>query len=343
MQKKEALLYEKIEHKNVHCFLCPRHCQIAPGHYGYCGVRVNEDGKLYTLIYGVVSSIAADPIEKKPLFHFHPGSQVLSLGTYGCNMRCGHCQNWQIAHVVYEREKDELREELIPPAQLLQLAKKENCAGIAWTYNEPTIWFEYTLDGAKLFKENGLYTVYVTNGYITSQALDMIGPYLDAFRVDIKGFNNDLYKKLAKVPDFRPILEAAIRAKKKWNMHVECITNIIPTMNDDDKQLKDIASWIRTELGENTPWHVTRFMPYLEYRNLPATSLKTLEKARKLGYETGLRYVYTGNVPGDPGENTYCHKCKKLLIERMGYQIKQENLDGNRCGFCGTPVGDLIV
>ncbi len=335
---KEALLYEKIDGGKVHCLLCPRDCRIAEGGAGYCGVRVNQGGKLFTLIYGVVSSIANDPIEKKPLFHFYPGTKVLSVGTYGCNMRCGHCQNWQIAHAVYAKQN--LPSELILPEQLIEIAKKEGSSGIAWTYNEPSIWLEYSLDGAKLAKAAGLYTVWVTNGYVNLPALDEIGPYLDAFRVDIKGFTNEFYKKLAKVPDYDPVLKATIHAKKRWNMHVECITNIIPTMNDDEAQLRGIAKWMVKELGPGTPWHVTRFIPYLEYADLYPTPVETLERAQMIGYEEGLRYVYIGNVPGHKGENTYCHNCKKLLIERIGFKTEVVGLrDRTFCSNCGEDIG----
>ncbi|HTY14049.1 MAG TPA: AmmeMemoRadiSam system radical SAM enzyme [Candidatus Omnitrophota bacterium] len=335
---KEALLYEKLENGRVHCLLCPRDCHIAEGGVGYCGVRVNQKGTLYTLIYGVISSISNDPIEKKPLFHFHPGSRVLSVGTYGCNMRCGHCQNWQIAHVVYAKQK--LPSEMISPEQLVELAKRNGSEGIAWTYNEPSIWLEYSLEGAKLAKAAGLYTVWVTNGYINLPALDLIGPYLDSFRVDIKGFTNDFYRKLAKVNDFMPVLVSAIHAKKRWNMHVECVTNVIPTMNDDDAQLREIAKWIVKELGPGTPWHVTRFIPYLELADLCPTPVETLEKAQKIGFEEGLRYVYIGNVPGHKGENTYCHNCKKLLISRVGYETEVIGLkDRTFCANCGADIG----
>ncbi|KAF0133909.1 MAG: pyruvate formate lyase activating enzyme [Candidatus Saganbacteria bacterium] len=291
---KEALFYEKLSNNNVRCELCPRNCQIPPEGVGYCGVRINKGGTLYTLIYGVVSSIANDPIEKKPLFHFHPGTRVLSLGTYGCNMRCGHCQNWQIAHVFYANQK--IDAQIISPEQLIALAKKENTAGIAWTYNEPVIWFEYALDGAKLAKQAGLYTVWVTNGYINIPPLDMISPYLDAFRVDIKGFTKESYLKLAKVPDFEPILKAAVHAKKNLKMHVECITNVVPTINDDEPQLRAIAKWIKNDLGADTPWHVTRFFPHLDFSYLDPTPIETLLKARNIGIEEGLQYVYLGNV-----------------------------------------------
>ncbi|MFA4966637.1 MAG: AmmeMemoRadiSam system radical SAM enzyme [Candidatus Margulisiibacteriota bacterium] len=335
---KEAMLWEKLENNKVHCLLCPRDCHIASGGVGYCGVRENREGKLYSLIYGVISSIANDPIEKKPLFHFYPGTNVLSAGTFGCNMRCGHCQNWQIAHMVYAKQKHE--EELVSPEMLIEMAKREGSAGIAWTYNEPSIWLEYSLDGAKLAKKSGLYTVWVTNGYVNFPAIDLIGPYLDAFRVDIKGFTNEFYKKLAKVPDFEPILKASVYAKKKWNMHVECITNIIPTMNDDEDQLRGIAKWIVKDLGPETPWHVTKFIPYLEYAHLYPTPVETLEKARKIGLEEGLHYVYIGNVPGNKWGNTYCHNCKKLLIERAGYQTKIIGLkDKTFCSYCGADAG----
>lgn len=332
--KKEALLYEKLKGAKVKCNLCPWRCQIAPDKFGVCGVRQNIDGILYTLIYGKVSSVANDPIEKKPLFHFYPGTFCLSVGTYGCNMKCGYCQNWHISHTA----GGDAFAEQISPERLIQLAREHKSSGIAWTYNEPTIWFEYTYDGAVLAKKNGLYTVYVTNGYITSEALDKIGPYLDAFRVDLKGFTKEFYKKLCKVPDFQPVLDSAIRAKKKWNMHVEVITLVIPTMNDDEKQLTAIAEWIREALGEETPWHVTRFMPYLEYSHLPPTPVETLEKAREIGLAAGLKFVYIGNVAAHPAGNTYCPKCKKLLIERVGYRTEVRHVVSGKCRFCGEDL-----
>jgi pyruvate formate lyase activating enzyme len=345
--KREAMFYEKLDGKKVLCGLCPRRCTIMPDKSGYCGVRKNEEGILYTLIYGKTSSINIDPIEKKPLFHFHPGSQCLSLGTIGCNMRCIHCQNWEIAHVVLvEGLHDkkvynilaEDKYEMISPERAVEMALEAGAEGIAWTYNEPTIWFEYTYDCGKLAKENGLYTVYVSNGYITPEALDTIGPYLDAFRVDIKGFTKEFYQKLAKVSNFETILDAAKRAKKKWNMHVEIITLIIPGWNDDEEQLRGIASWIKNELGDDTPWHVTKFVPYLELNDLHVTSVETLEKARQIGFDAGLKYVYIGNVPGNAGENTYCPKCKHLLIERIGYETEIKGLRENKCDFCGEEI-----
>lgn len=325
----KALLFDKLDENKVKCWLCPWKCIINEGKTGFCLVRKNIKGELYSLTYEQVCSVAADPIEKKPLFHFYPGTKVLSLGTYGCNMRCGHCQNWTISHDV----KLDLTRKL-PVEDLLKLCKDTGCRGVAWTYNEPIIWFEYTLEGAKLFKKNKLYTIYVTNGYITEEALDMLGPYLDCFRVDLKGFNNDVYKKLCKVKNFEAVLNATERAKKKWNMHVEVVTNLVPGINDDDLQLKDMANWVRDHLGKETPWHITRFFPYLEFRNLAPTPIETLEKARMIGQKAGLQFVYLGNVPGSDSENTYCPNCGNLAIKRDGYKIDQMNIKNGACANC---------
>ena len=205
------------------------------------------------------------------------------------------------------------------------------------------MWFEYTLDSAKLAKQNGLYTVYVTNGYMTPEALDTIGPYLDAWRVDVKGFNDDFYRNLARISKWRGILEVAQRAKHKWNMHIEVITNIIPTMNDDDQQLEGIARWIRDELGELTPWHVTRFYPQHQLRNLPATPIATIEHAYDIGKRVGLKFVYAGNVPGHQSESTICYSCGRLNVQRIGYETSVVGLDGSKCRYCGAELNFRTV
>lgn len=347
----QALFFEKEKNDKVRCRLCPHNCLIAPDKSGFCGVRKNTGGTLESLVYGKVSSAAVDPIEKKPLFHFKPASLVFSMGTLGCNMHCGHCQNWNISHVVLaESPKDcrifeigvEKPTEFISPERAVELAIEHDCEGIAWTYNEPTVWFEYTLDTAKLAKEKGLYTVYVTNGYINPDPLDMIGPYLDAYRVDVKAFSAEAYKKLAKVPDFKPVLESAVRAKRKWGMHVEIVTNIIPSLNDDPEQLKGIASWIFDELGPDTPWHVTRFTPCLEYKDLPQTPEETLEKAYEIGKNRGLKFVYLGNVPMHGFENTYCHQCGALIIERQGFDIMSYNIEHGKCAYCSSELPGFV-
>jgi len=332
----EAILYEKLSNSRVQCHTCQWCCKIAPDKFGVCGMYQNKDGALYNLNYAIVSSVAADPVEKKPLFHFFPGSLAFSLGTLGCNFHCNHCQNWEISSADSNALRRGCQE--MQPQAAIELAKHYQCQGIAWTYNEPAIWFEYTLDSAKLAKENNLYTVYVTNGYSSPEALDTIGPYLDAWRVDIKGFSDSFYRELAKVPHWREILTVAKRAKDKWNMHVEVVTNIIPTMNDDDEQLEDIANWIRDGLGELTPWHVTRFYPHHHLMHLPPTPVSTLEHAYDIGRKAGLKFVYAGNVPGHQSENTICYSCGKPIVNRFGYQTKVVGLEDSRCRFCGAEL-----
>ena len=334
---KEAILYDKQDSGRTKCRVCPWACNIAPDKAGVCCVRKNTNGTLYATTYGIVSSVAADPIEKKPLFHFHPASTVFSLGSLGCNLRCKHCQNWEIAHA-RPSDGEEARAYSLPPDAAVKEARSAGCKGVAWTYNEPTIWIEYTLDSAKLCREKGLYTVYVTNGYTTEEALDTMGPFLDAYRMDVKGYTREFYKKLTGIKDPTPIFAAAVRAKKKWGMHVEIVTNVIPGWNDDDHQLEHIATWIHNELGDKTPWHVTRFYPYLELSDVPPTPTATLEKARRIGNEAGLKFVYIGNVPGHPGENTYCPRCGNVAIERQGYLISVYDVANGKCKKCGEDL-----
>jgi len=311
----EALLYEKLPDSRVRCNVCQWRCVIGTGKFGVCRVRRNDGGVLNVLNYAQASSVAVDPIEKKPLFHFFPGSLALSLGTWGCNFHCRHCQNWQISCVEEPAgAADESRQ--VSPEEAVRLAKQRNCGGITWTYNEPSIWFE---------------------------ALDTIGPYLDAWRVDIKGFSDALYRDLAKIPRWRGILDVAKRAQQKWDMHVEVVTNIIPTMNDDDEQLHGIASWMMDELGELTPWHVTRFHPHHNLRHLPPTPIAILEKAYDIGKKAGLRFVYLGNVLGHSAENTVCYSCGKVVIQRFGYDVHVVGVDDSKCKFCGAELNIKMV
>ena len=333
---REAMLYEKLADSTVRCNVCQWRCVIRPAKSGLCQVRKNTDGVLYILNYAEVSSVAVDPIEKKPLFHFHPTSMAFSIGGWGCNFHCKHCQNWDIScQTPWENKRGSKQ---ISPEESVALTKRYGCEGIAWTYNEPGIWLEYTLDAAKLAKAEGLYTVYVTNGYSTPEALDTIGPYLDAWRVDVKGFSDAFYRQLAKISQWRGILEVAEMAQKKWGMHVEVVTNIIPTMNDDDEQLEGIATWIRDRLGELTPWHVTRFYPHHNLQHLPPTPVATIEHAYSIGQKAGLRFIYVGNLHGHSGENTTCYSCGRIVVQRMGYQTEPVGLDGSRCRFCGAEL-----
>jgi pyruvate formate lyase activating enzyme len=331
--KKEAILYEKLEATKVRCNICQRRCVIPDGKSGWCMTRVNEGGTLYSLIYGEVSSISINPIEKKPVFHFFPGSGWLSLGSLGCNFRCPGCQNWEIAHWKGEGMRGT---EYISPEEEVRLARNHDCIGLSWTFNEPTIWLEYTIDSAKVAKEKGLFTNYVTNGFMTPEALKEISPFLDVYRVDIKGFSRESYRRTAHIPDFQGILRVAEEAKK--SMHVECVTNVTPGFNDSEEELRGIASWIVRNLGPDTPWHVTRFYPHLELSHLPQTPISTLERGREIGKEEGLWYVYLGNVPGHSWENTYCHNCGELLIERYVFDIVKNLIRDGKCPKCGTEI-----
>lgn len=338
---REALLYRGLKGGRVRCLVCQRLCIIPRGGWGYCATRINRDGTLYTLIYGRVSTWRVAPAEIKPLFHFYPGSKYLSLGSVGCNFRCPGCQNWEIAHVRLDaqfREELERGTTFISPLESVRLARQSGCQGLSWTYNEPTLWLEYVLEGAKKAKEMGLFTNVVTNGFITSQALDLLGPFLDAYRVDIKGFSQDAYRWIAHVEDHAGILEVTERVKHKWKIHVEVITNIIPQHNDDEGQLRALAHWICHQLGPDTPWHVTRFVPHRHLSHLPPTPIKTLERVRQLGLESGLRFVYLGNVPGHLGENTYCPGCGRTLIERRNYEILSHAIEDNHCPYCGEEI-----
>ena len=333
---KTAILFHPLDNQYVQCQVCQRRCKIAPGKHRYCKTRENVDGSLYSLIYGRVSSMRVSPIEIKPFFHFYPGSQWLSLGSLGCNFLCPGCQNWEIAHA--DARKEIKRTSYVSPGESVRLALEKGCKGISWTYNEPTLWLEYTLDAARMAKAQGLLTNYVTNGSITPEALDLLGPYLDAYRVDLKGFSNHTYKRLANVPDISDILQIINRAKKHWGMHVEIITNLIPGYNDDEEEIKHMVTWICNHLGPETPWHITRFVPHLKLSHLHPTPLPKLERAREIGLEGGLEYVYLGNVTGHPAENTCCPICGKLIIERMNYRILQYHLKGSRCLYCGHEI-----
>ncbi len=332
--RKEALLCERLPGARVQCLVCQRRCIIPDGEMGWCRTRVNEGGTLYSLIYGEVSSISINPIEKKPVFHYYPGSKWLSLGSWGCNFRCPGCQNWEIAHVTGGLPRES---RFLGPKDQVEEALRNGCLGISWTFNEPTLWLECTLEAARLAKRQGLRTNYVTNGFMSEEALAMLAPYLDVYRVDVKGFSDETYEAIGHIKGFRGVLKVAAQAKAH-GMHVEVVTNVIPGLNDDETELQGIASWISDELGRDTPWHVTRFHPHLRLSHLVPTPVSTLERAREIGLGTGLRYVYLGNVPGHPAENTYCPGCKELLIERYVFDILQDRVVQGRCPGCGARI-----
>ncbi len=334
---KEAMFYEKLDNNLVNCNLCSHHCRkIADSKRGICGVRENRDGTLYSLVYGKAVARSVDPIEKKPLFHFLPGSSAYSVATVGCNFRCDNCQNYDISQL--PKVRGTIVGEDVSPEEIVLAAKLSNCASIAYTYTEPTIFFEYALDTAKLARKEGIKNVFVTNGYITPEALQEITPYLDAANIDLKSFSDDFYRSNCGAR-LEPVLDS-IKLHKSLGIWIEITTLIIPTLNDSETELKKIAEFIK-DVGEDTPWHITQFHPTYKLIDQPITPVTTLRKARQIGIEAGLRYVYEGNVPGENGENTYCHNCQKMLIHRHGYQILENNIKNSKCPHCGTEIDGI--
>jgi len=330
--KKEAAFWKTIKNDMVQCTLCPHHCIIAPEKLGFCGVRKNERGKLFTLIYGACSSIADDPIEKKPLYHFFPGSLVFSLGSVGCTFRCDHCQNYHISMA----RPDELSLQYIPPEKVSEIAIDHGCRGVAWTYNEPTIWHEYTLDAAKLVKNAGLYTVYVTNGYIEKEPLEEIAPYLDAMNVDVKAFHDEFYRTVCKAK-LIPVLQTCERAKK-LGIHLELTYLVIPGYNDTTHEIIEFCQWIGEKLGTDTPVHFSRFHPDYKMTHVKTTPTSTLLSSYKIAKEAGLQFVYLGNIAHGDYDNTFCPSCKNLLIERYGFSAQIKGLIKGKCSRCGVTI-----
>lgn len=327
------MFYEKLEDGKVICQLCPHYCLIGEGKRGICGVRENRQGKLYSLVYGKVVSLAIDPIEKKPLYHFYPGSDAFSLATVGCNMRCLNCQNYSISQL--PRERGEIEGKDYTPESIVSQAKRSGCKSIAYTYTEPTIFFELAYDTSRLTQKELIKNIFVTNGYINKEALLKISPYLDAANVDLKSFSEDFYRKYCG-GKLTPVLET-LKLMKKMGIWLEVTTLIIPTLNDSEEELKRIAEFV-VNLGPDTPWHLSRFYPTYKLNDLPFTPTETLHLARQIGLKTGLRYVYTGNVPGDEGENTYCYNCGRVLVQRYGYRIEKFYLEEGRCRFCQAKI-----
>ncbi len=328
----EAALYEKLPGLAVRCAICHHRCTINEGKCGICSVRVNKKGTLYPTTYGLITSEAVDPIEKKPLYHFLPGTRCYSLGGIGCNFHCEHCQNWHISRAT----GDMVRLTGLSPQDGVAHAIRQGCSSIAWTYNEPTIWHEYARDMGLLARTNGLGTVYVTNGYITEEALRDLSPVLNAFRVDIKSFSDDFYRKICG-GRLEPVLNSTILAKE-LNMHIEVVTLIIPGLNDSPDEIDALIRWVIEHTGPSTPVHFTRFHPDYHMTDRAATPVALLEKIYRRAKELGLRFPYLGNVYRHPFEHTYCPQCGELLIERAGYDITIRSLDNHHCKRCGEVI-----
>ena len=336
---KEAALYKKLKDKKVQCQNCAHYCQILPGQRGICGVRENIDGQLYALNYAKVAAINVDPIEKKPLFHFLPGSYSLSLATVGCNLRCANCQNWDISQGF--KETGEIPGQEISPEEIVKLAIKNNLPSISYTYTEPTIFLEYVLDTMKLARKAGLKNVWVSNGFMSKESAKLVIPYLDANNIDIKSFSDDFYKKNCGA-SLQPVLDTT-KLMKKSGICLEITTLVIPTLSDSEENLKKIAQFIYHELGKETPWHVSQFSGAISWQlqNLPDTPVETIEKAFQIGKKTGLKYVYTGNIPDLPSEDTFCPKCQTLCIDRTNYSVHRYDKNGH-CPKCSEDLNLIL-
>jgi pyruvate formate lyase activating enzyme len=330
---KEAILYEKLEGEKVKCGLCAHRCTIKEGRRGKCGVRENRGGTLMSLVYGKLISANVDPIEKKPLFHYNPGSRSFSIATAGCNFRCLHCQNYDISQWPHDRAGVHLPGEEATPEGVVEAALNTGSKSISYTYTEPTIAMEFYLETARLARERGLGNVFVSNGYMTPESAGMMAEVLDANNIDLKG-DEKFYKDICGA-HLEPVKET-IRIMKEAGVWVEVTTLVIPGHNDSDEVLRTIAEFIAS-VDPFIPWHVTRFYPTYKLTTSPPTPIDSLERARQTGKDCGLMYVYEGNVPGEGGENTYCHNCGELLIERIGFTIRTNRMqEGGRCPSCDT-------
>lgn len=316
----------------VECLLCPTRCVLAPFDRGACGVRVNVDGRLQSLVYGRPCAVHVDPIEKKPLFHFMPGSKILSLATVGCCLECKFCQNWQIS----QARPEEARSFSLPPDEVPALARKRDCRAIAYTYTEPTVFFEYMIDTARKAREEGLRNVNVTCGYICREPLDELCGVLDGANVDLKAYSERFYREVCG-GRLRPVLDTLVRMKER-GVWLEVTNLIVPTLNDSDGDLRRLCRWHARNLGRETPLHFSRFRPDFRLRNLPPTPLSTLIRAREIARAEGLRFIYVGNALVDEGGTTRCPSCGKIVVQRRGYEVIELRLQGNRCARCGATV-----
>jgi pyruvate formate lyase activating enzyme len=332
---KRAVLWEPTEDKKVRCNLCNWRCVIGRGELGRCRVRKNIDGVLYSLTYDKVCSANPDPIEKKPLFHFQPGSRSFSVATMGCNFRCEFCQNWQISQAAIER--GQIDGEPITPQQIVEAAVRTGCKSIAYTYTEPTVFMELCNDCGRLAKEKGLTNVFVSNGYETIEAIDFAQDWLNGINIDLKAFSEDYYKRLCKAR-LQPVLDTIRYIAKQTDIWLEVTTLLVPGENDSEDELRQLADFIVNNAGPDVPWHISRFHPQYKYLDSVPTPLESLELAYEIGKAAGLRYVYMGNVPGTKSESTFCYNCGRILIERTGYYIAANHTKDSRCPDCDTKI-----
>jgi len=335
---KEALFYKKIDESTIQCKLCNHYCKIKNNSTGICKVRKNIEGKLYSLVYPKAIATHIDPVEKKPIYHFYPGSYTYSIATVGCNFKCLHCQNYEISQFP-ELNDGYIYGKDLPPEEIIKETLRGKLKSISYTYTEPTIYYEYARDTAILAKEYGIKNIFVSNGFMSRECIEDLKEWLDAINIDIKAFSEEFYRKVCSAK-LKPVLDN-IERLKSYGIWVEITTLIIPGYNDSNDELKEIAKFIKS-IDENIPWHVSAFFPTFKLTDAPPTPPQTILKAREIGLEAGLKYVYTGNIRDYEGSNTYCPSCNKLLIKRVGYFVEVINLKGNKCGNCGYEIAGVF-
>ncbi len=328
----EAKHYRKLNDKRIECELCPRKCQIADLERGYCGVRENRDGKYYSLVHSRVCSANADPIEKKPLFHFLPGTGAFSIATAGCNIECKFCQNWEIA----QKRPEQIRSVEMPPSRITELAGQYKCGTIAYTYSEPVVFFEYMYDTASYSRGQGLRNVMISNGYINEKPMRELCKVLSAVKIDLKAFTDSFYKNTCS-GELKPVLDTLLVLKDE-GIWFELVILIVPTLNDSTAEISRMCRWVKKNLGSDVPMHFTRFHPSYKLQNLPPTPIKTLENVYKTANAEGIKFAYLGNIPGHEAENTFCPGCGKILIERAGFHIRANHIKKGKCGFCEISI-----
>ncbi len=332
---KAARYRESLKEKKVLCKLCPKECEVANLERGYCGVRENRNGEYKTLVYGRVCSLNDDPIEKKPLFHFLPGTKAFSLSTAGCNFDCKYCQNWQISQF----RPEQVRARYLDPTLVPTLARRTSCKSVAYTYGEPVIFYEYMYDSATAARKTGIRNVVITNGYFQEEPLRELCSVVDAIKVDFKGFSQKFYEEVCD-GELEPVLRN-LKIMKEQGVWLELVILIIPTKNDSPEEIKKMSTWVVENLGADVPMHFSRFHPQYKLKNLPPTPVKTLERCCEIAKENGVNYTYLGNVPGHKLENTYCPKCNELLIRRTGFFVRKPDIKDGKCPNCGEPIAGI--
>jgi len=330
--EKEAMFYEKLEENHIRCKLCPKECEIGDRERGWCGVRENRDGTYYTMVYGNPCTGRPDPIEKKPFFHFLPGSWAFSIATAGCNLNCKFCQNWEMS----QSRPEETENYRLPPAGVIAAAKETNCKSIAYTYTEPTVFYEYMLDTAKAGRKENIRSAVISAGFINPEPMKLLCEHVDAVKIDLKSLRDKFYDEICS-GELKPVLNS-LKILRDSGVWYEIVYLVVTSLNDSDEELRDTARWVHDNLGPDVPLHFSRFYPKYQLKNLPPTDTGKLKRARDMSMDVGLKYVYIGNVSGDPGENTYCPKCGNTIIRRVRYSVREMNMVKGKCGACGESI-----